>query len=272
MHTKRTAFFVFVSVLAVPLFAGAQQGIEPMRPVPAAMPVPAANAIERPWQQVLRPGAPVNLEAVRNAKQQALEAVETQRERFKNANPLELPVVASDVAQTRRELIQLMNERQQEVLNRLREKQTQQQAEGSVRRLEILQGYLTRFGEVLEGRIERLVSIADRLDERIARLEGERGVDLSEASALLDDAYVLLRDASEKAEDFSATVLEAAEVETAATAAARLKELRAEVQEAIRLAHAKLVEAIAAVRAGLAAQPLPSALPEDLDPVINQQQ
>jgi hypothetical protein len=268
MHIKYAVPAMFAIALAVPLYAGAQQGIEPIRSIPA-IPIPTATTLERPWQQVLRPGAPVNLEAMRAAKEQALEAIKTERLRFKDANPLELPVVASDVAQTRREIAQLMNERQQEVLNRLREKQIEPGNASSTQRLALLQSYLKRFGEVLEGRIERLMAIADRLDARIARLEDEHGVDLSAASALLEEAYVLLEDASQKAEDFSATTLEAAEVETAAAAAARLKELRAEVQESLRLAHAKLVEAVAAVRAGLGQAPTLPEAPEQPEPVTN---
>ena len=249
---KHILTIVTAGFFAVPVVAlGQGVNTDALRP-PA---VPTATEVVQPLQNAFEVVRPANLEAVRAAKEGILQNIKNHRERLKNATVLERPLIRADLTQTRQEMLRLVDERRQFVTDILQEKRASAQGTSTLRRLEALDNYVARFGEVLEGRIERLIAIADRAEERIARLEEERGVDLSDATALLDEAYGLLEVASRKAEEFSGKVSDAIEGEGAQAAAAEMKILREEVQTAIRAAHQKLVEAIAAVRAGLSTTP-----------------
>lgn len=234
----KTIIAILACTLAVPALALAQgANTDAVRPT--------QNAFEV---------RPFNFEEIRQAKEAILLDIKQRREELKNATAtIDLPIFRASIMEARVELSKIHSDRREAALQALREKSVGLQDETAKRRAEALEKYVIRFGEVLEKRIERLVAIADRLEERILRLEDERGVDLSAASVALEEAYTLLEQAAQMAEEFSTKSSDAVEGETAAQSAQEMKTLRADVQLSIRTAHQKLTEAIVAVRAGLSA-------------------
>jgi len=111
----------------------------------------------------------------------------------------------------------------------------------------IIERHIERMANRFEATIGRLERLADRIADRITKLE-EKGFVLDEAKAKLADADIAITAALTAAAD-ARTALEAALAsDTPKEAIQAAREIVGDVVAAIKEAHAKLVEAVRAIK------------------------
>ena len=119
------------------------------------------------------------------------------------------------------------------------QKKIKEKAESQVKRT------LERYDAALQ----RMTSLADKLDKRIAAIEG-RGITLSNAKAKLSEARALISAAEGKVSEAASAGVEITEGATPKEAFETMRTFLGNVKESITAAHKALVEATTLVKAG----------------------
>ena len=148
-------------------------------------------------------------------------------------------------------------ERQDRVQDRLEER-SENVTEHLADRLERVRERLGRLTDRICGRMgaaeERLSNVAGRIQSRIDKFE-ERGADMSEAQALLDEAEAMIEAAGTHLDEVCLDAVEQIEsAENLDELIAALGAIRADfasVKDELKAAHAKLVDAINSMKPGL---------------------
>ena len=221
---------------------------------PALVLAQGISTTTRPGPQI-KDAAHTRVEAWRGAMQQKFastsEELRAKRQELQGAFAERREAIIMDMKTKRDEFLALLKQKVASTSEAIKEKKEALKEEAQQGGADIIERYYTRVGAMFETRIDRLARIADRLAERIVKIEEEHDVDLSSASAFLEDAQALLDTATQKAEEFSDKADDVVDPTATQEAIAEMKALRQEVWDAIKAAHQKLVEAIAAVKAGL---------------------
>lgn len=111
---------------------------------------------------------------------------------------------------------------------------------------------LERVSERFQSAIDRLISFADRIDARLDLL-ADKGVAVDVSQGHVDSARDTLSDAQEALNTIElADILEDFGTTTPSGAIAELRVQLGAVKDLIRKAHGQLVDAIVAIKAGLA--------------------
>jgi DNA repair exonuclease SbcCD ATPase subunit len=114
-----------------------------------------------------------------------------------------------------------------------------------------IHAHLERILHRFRAAIGRLEKMADRVDSRILKFEEDKGVDLSEASALVDETRRHLEAAKSALSSILSEAETALGAEDPKTAFERVREILHEAKESIKSAHKNLVEAIRLVKASI---------------------
>lgn len=181
----------------------------------------------------------------------------------------------AEVQEIREEMKERREEKRTEIQGRRDERGAEMDEKRKARRMEVIEKiqeradkFLDRVVDRFEAAIKRVKQIASRVESRLEKIQDERGVDLSKALSLVDEAYAALADAELAldgayldTEDILSDIEHAieADVENAATVLqsqirpgfADAKDKFREVHEHIKRAHSLLREAVEAAKAAL---------------------
>lgn len=116
---------------------------------------------------------------------------------------------------------------------------------------ERIRAYAERIGKRFNAALDRISKMADRVDSRIDKFE-ERGLDMSDAQALVDTARAQVSDARSDVSDALAQIETLLNSDNPREIFASVKELLVSAKESAKAAHASLVEAVRSMKAGLA--------------------
>jgi exonuclease VII small subunit len=133
----------------------------------------------------------------------------------------------------------------------MEEMREKKRAELTDKRKDRIRAYLERILGRFRAAIARLEKLADRIDSRIEKLEEDRGINLSDASALVDEAQRNLEAAETALSNISSKAETAIGEEDPKTAFQKVREVLNEAKENIKSAHRTLVEAIKLVKASV---------------------
>lgn len=159
--------------------------------------------------------------------------------------PVQKRLEAQQRFEERKETLQ---QKREEIQNRFEEKRAEMQQARQQKVGDILE----RVSERFQSAIDRLTSFADRIDARLDLL-ADKGVVVDVSQGLVDSARDTLGDAQEALNNIElANILEDFGTTTPSGAIAELRVQLGAVKDLIRKAHGQLVDAIVAIKAGLA--------------------
>ena len=120
-----------------------------------------------------------------------------------------------------------------------------------------ISAYVKRITKRLDAALDRLERIADRVESRIAKLEekfADRGLDLSDAKALLDVTRDEIASARENISSIESAAEEALDTDNPRESFTAVRELIKTAVGSVKDAHRALVEAIKVVKVGVSAE------------------
>jgi exonuclease VII small subunit len=143
-----------------------------------------------------------------------------------------------------------LQDRAEELREDREEKRDVRRAELSEKRKDRIRAYMERMLKRFRAAIARLSKLADRIESRIVKLE-ERDLDLSDAKTLLAEGRVEIVNAETGLASVMPALEEALAGNEPKEAFQKVREILSAVKQDIKDAHAKLVEAIRAIKASL---------------------
>ena len=131
----------------------------------------------------------------------------------------------------------------------LRTRWEERQAKLSDRRKQNIQNHIERIIDRMEAAVERLRSLAAKIEDRITRLESE-GADVAALRVLLAEATSSIDSADVILETVAAELRAAPETDNPAQAMGNARTVLEDVKTALREAHAALVEIVVELKKG----------------------